>query len=169
MSSTEQQMPEENRGKVAVLKRHLKVFTEASGNLFLNLLAIGAIVWGVMQTWKLIRGTHLITEETTTTLVQMDLLQFFAFIVAWSALLMSGSAWITNWLIKQTSTIERSAWEREKMDEKLDQHMAEHPDLENQSRELEGQTPQAEERLGALLEEIRRLKKENTILRELNY
>ena len=170
MSSTEQQATEDKNGWFEQLKGHLKTFAGSGRNLtlILTLAMVASIIWGVANTWELVRGSRLISKEETATLVQMDLLQFFAFIVAWSAVLMTVSAWITNWLIKEHSTIERMVWERERMAERYSQHVADHPDIESRMKELEDHTVLLQGQFDPLMEETENLRKENQSLRMLN-
>ena len=168
MSSTTQQTPDEKRGVIESAKNGLKALASSNVHLTLNLALIASTVWGGTRTWQLVSGSELIREEQTATLVQTDLLQFLAFIVAWSVLIMTISAWITNWLVGQHRQVDRLAWERQRADQQLADHLTEHPDMERRTKELEGQASQLHEQIQPLLDEAEELRKDNDRLKELN-
>ena len=126
-----------------------------SPSLALMLIVFG--IWGAVRAWEVVSGSQLITPEYEPTLIQVDFIQFIAFLVAWSAFLLTVGSWIANWMVSLLRRTDRTSWE-------FTQHLATHPDIEQQIRGLEDKVSGEVE---PLLDEVGKLREENAKLRSV--
>ena len=118
--------------------------------------------------------------------IQMDLLQFIGFVLAWSLALITVSTWVTSWVVKvygfqleakhEIQTLkekaDKNAEEGERLkievNEKLSSDMQDRERLMNELNKVKGEQSSLSEQIGPAAEENRQLAEENSRLKELN-
>ena len=127
----------------------------------------GWVVWQVLSQTKL----HLRQQDST--LIYLDLLQVMAFLVAWSALVIT----VTVKMVNAKRDIEMDAakldWtltlhnERQRENErKYEEHLRDHPDIEGKVASLEIRTKDMLGEVDEAKEVARQLRGENQLLRQ---
>ena len=125
---------------------------------------------------RIIFGAWLKATGDNSTLIHLDLLQAFAFLVALSALLITVTRWVVNKARDNELLAREASWEAKNIEDLLQLHAQNHPDytddvrrLEEQVTELVGRFDGSEKSLENLTIENDRLVSENERLRKQVY
>lgn len=98
--------------------------------LIARLVVLGAAVYSPWIIWHVVSRTRLMSGGANPTIIQLDLLQAAAFLVAWSVLLITVTTWILDRVRDNALRTARMEWEFSK-------HIEEHPDIEGKIESLE--------------------------------
>ena len=127
----------------------------------------------VLVIHRIIFGAWLKTTGDNSTLIHLDLLQAFAFLVALSALLITVTRWVVNKARDNELLAREASWEVQNIEDLFQMHAQNHPDytddvrrLEEQVTELVGRFDGSEKSLENLTTENDRLVSENGRLRK---
>ena len=116
--------------------------------------------------WQITSDTTLYPRSDHPTLIQLDLLQAMAFLVAWSALLMSITIKVVNKSRDIDLDVSRLRWDINLDNSRYADHIRDHPDIENKVKTLEADTYRISEYVAELDEERDNLIKENKRLHQ---
>ena len=127
----------------------------------------------VLVIHRIIFGAWLKTTGDNSTLIHLDLLQAFAFLVALSAFLITVTRWIVNKARDNELLVREASWEVQNIEDLFQLHAQNHPDytddvrrLEEQVTELVGRFDGSEKSLENIITENDRLVSENERLRK---
>ena len=186
MPSAEQEKPEDERSKWGTFKTFLIPYLGSSLKLAIAFLMAVVFLRAGDAAWNLIKDAKLITGEGTSTIIQMDLLQFLGFLLAWSLGLITVATWVTNWVLSEHGSrlksfheiarlreeVDRDIQEREKVGNELDQRISkniqEWEELKNEFEEVKNRFLLAQEQIEPMAAEIQELNKENNRLKGMN-
>ena len=115
-------IPVRVRSSLPVIKRY--------AILIARLVVFGAAAYSPWIMWQIVSKTRLMSGGANPTVIQLDFLQAAAFLVAWSVLLITVTAWILNKVRDNELRTIRTAWE-------FGKHLEEHPDIEGKVESLE--------------------------------
>ena len=124
------------------------------------------ILYSGWVVWQIVSNTTLYPRPDNPTLIQLDLLQAMAFLVAWSALLIAITIKIVNKGRDIDLNVSRLYWDSDLRNSRYADHIRDHPDIENKVKMLEADTDRISEHIAELSEEKDNLIKENKHLRQ---
>ena len=168
MSSAEQKKPEDERSKLRRLGTFLIPYLRPSLRLAIAFLMAVLLLRAGDAAWNLIKNAQLITGERTSTIIQMDLLQFLGFLLAWSLGLITVATWITNWVVREYSSRLKSTHEIARLREEVDKDVHEHDELSNKLNEISTELSRVDEQHKPMREAIQELTEENYRLKDQN-
>ena len=127
------------------------------------------IVWTLYVMWQIFSGSTLVTELPSSTQIHIDLLQSFAFLLAWTIFVLTITVRVLGkgydmQFERLTEAYNRNLKQAE-LGWRVEQHLEGHPDVEGQVSSLK---TKVNENLAAAVAEIDRLREENAELRREN-
>ena len=127
------------------------------------------IAWALYVMWQIYSGSTLVTELPSSTQIHIDLLQSFAFLLAWTIFVLTitvrvlGKAY--DMQLGRLTEAHNQNLKQAELGWRMEQHLEGHPDVEGQVSSLETKVTQNLTTAGA---EIDRLREENGELRREN-
>ena len=170
---TEKRVPSIIRAVITTIRRNFLGWAT-------SLYGWGIIIYSGWVVWQVLSQTKLPLVPDEPTLIYLDLLQVMAFLVAWSALVIT----ITIKMVNAKRDIEldsaklewRLALSREQLEEtrreyeehrrEYEEHLRDHPDIEGAVDRLESSTEELRQGVDGAHETVGRLQGENRLLRQ---
>ena len=118
--------------------------------------------------WNLIKESKLITAEEASTIIQMDLLQFIGFVLAWSLALITVSTWVTSWVVRMYGFQLEAKYEMGTLREKANRDSEDRERLRNEFNEIENKMISLTENIEPTNKALKSALEENEHLKEVN-
>ena len=153
-------------GKRGEHLKHLKniratIFSDKALGRIRSLYIMTLVAWAGLVIWWVASGSRLETPDASSTLVKIGLLEAFAFLVAWSFLVIT----ITIRIVNKGRDIEFATKEAQA---EFKRHEENHPDFRAEVEELQALLSSTVDRISRIDERAEQLKKENDRLTKEN-
>ena len=168
MSSVEQEKPEDTRGKWVTFKTFLVAFLKSCLKLAVAILMAVVFIEAGETAWNLIKDANLISWEETSTIIQMDLLQFFGFMLAWSLALITVSTWVTSWIVRMYGVNLEVKYEIGMLKEIANRESKDRERIRNEFNEIENSMISLKENIEPTNNALINAIEENKHLKEVN-
>ena len=137
-------------------------FIRNISNLATILWMAVVIVWFSLTAWRVFSGTYLETGQASPTLIRLDLLHAIAFVVAWTALLLTITVQVVNKARDLDYDIRENEWSLEQSIKTSNQQMRKGDQQISKLGKKWGETASVlESELDVLKTYVDQLKKEN--------